>query len=44
MEKTVLTASDLDARPVEMTEIELCERRAEIDWFPGDWQICRTDL
>lgn len=27
---------------VEISEIELREE-AEIEWFPGDWVICRTN-
>lgn len=26
---------------LEVTELEIREA-AEIDWFPGDWVICRT--
>ena len=39
-----ISVSDLDAQAITVVEIEACELQADVDWFPGDWQICRTDL
>lgn len=32
---------ELEAKEVTITEIEARED-AKVEWFPGDWVICRT--